>query len=520
MAPSTVQEPEAHPSTVMAVVGATRRPWYTQPHLMQLYFSLTSLILFSSTNGYDGSVGGSQLALPQWNEFMGYPVGDWLGFINTLYGLATIAIYPFCAWTCNNWGRKWGIWMGYVTLAIGTAMQTAAPNPGTWIASKVFFGFSVAAYGTSAPLLVIENAYPGEQGIWAALFNCGWNLGGIIAAWTVFGTQNYTSSWSWRLPGLLQCLLPVVALPGFLMTLESPRWLVSVDRLEEARTVLAKLHTGGDTTDPLVDAEMAEITQTLRLEKEAATSTSYIDMIRTPGNRQRTMISVTLGAYGQLVGNNVISYYLPLVLDTVGITNVTDQTLINGCLQIWNLLWSVAASFAVDRVGRRVLFLTSTITMLISYILVTGLSGSFANSGSHAVGIAAIPMIFVYFAGYDIALVPLIISYPCEIWPYAMRARGLTISQISASVFGVAQTFINPIGLQNIGWKFYCVFIVFIAMILVNVYFGYPETKGATLERMALLFDSDDAAIESIDSKLQVETVEKGDITKVSVEAV
>lgn len=73
-------------------------------------------------------------------------------------------------------------------------------------------------------------------------------------------------------------------------------------------------------------------------------------------------------------------------------------------LQIWNLIFAVGAAFCVDRLGRRMLFLTSAATMLISYIIITGLSGSFAQSGHAATGVAVVPFLFIYFAGYDIAL--------------------------------------------------------------------------------------------------------------------
>lgn len=99
-----------------------------------------------------------------------------------------------------------------------------------------------------------------------------------------------------------------------------------------------------------------------------------------------------------------VSYYLALVLDTVGVRTVTEQTLISAFLQVWNLFFSVAAAFSVDRVGRRPLFLASAAIMLIGFVLVTGLSGSFAEGGDDATGIAVIPFLFIFFAGYDIAM--------------------------------------------------------------------------------------------------------------------
>ena len=100
----------------------------------------------------------------------------------------------------------------------------------------------------------------------------------------------------------------------------------------------------------------------------------------------------------------VVSYYLSLVLDTVGVKTVTKQTLISGCLQVWNLIMAVSAAFTVDRLGRRFLFMTSCLVMLLSYVIITGLSGSFAQTGYGPVGIAVIPWLFIYYGAYDIAL--------------------------------------------------------------------------------------------------------------------
>jgi MFS family permease len=379
-------------------------PWYKRGHLLKLNLCILSLIMFSSANGYDGSMMNGLQALPQWQEFMNKPKGAWLGFINAIAWLGAGLFNPACAWVANKYGRKLGIWIGYAFLILATVMQTAATNDITFVLARFFLGCASAWFSTTVPLLITETAYPTQRGVCSALYNCGWYVGSILAAWATFGTRNYTNSWAWRIPSLLQALLPAVALPGFLLCCESPRWLLSRGRTEEARKVLANSHAGGDLDSPLVTFEMIEIETTLRAEQEAHATTSYADMFKTKGNRRRLFITVTLGIFAQWSGNGVVSYYLALVLETVGIKSVTDQTLISGCLQIWNLIFAVGAAISVDRVGRKTLFLASGFTMLISYIIITGLSGSFASTGHSGTGLAVIPFLFIYFAGYDIAL--------------------------------------------------------------------------------------------------------------------
>jgi hypothetical protein len=199
---------------------------------------------------------------------------------------------------------------------------------------------------------------------------------------------------AWRIPTILQVLIPILSLPGLIWAPESPRWLISNDRIEETRVLLERWHANGDKNSALVNYEMMEITETLRAERDAHKSASYAEMFRTPGNRHRLFVSVSLGIFVQWCGNGVVSYYLSLVLETVGVTSVTDQTLISAFLNVWNLLFSVAAAFSVDRLGRRPLFLASAGIMLIGFILVTALSGAFAKGGADAIGIAVIPFQF------------------------------------------------------------------------------------------------------------------------------
>lgn len=88
---------------------------------------------------------------------------------------------------------------------------------------------------------------------------------------------------------------------------------------------------------------------------------------------------------------------------------------------------------------------------------------------------------------------PLIVSYPAEIWPYELRARGIALTQLATYVAIFFNTFVNPIALDAIGWKYYVVFAVILASITIVVYYFYPETKGHTLEEMATIFDGADA---------------------------
>lgn len=70
--------------------------------------------------------------------------------------------------------------------------------------------------------------------------------------------------------------------------------------------------------------EVSEIADTIKLE-QSASSTGWAALVATPGNRKRLFIAVALGSMAQWNGIGVVSYYLTLVLDSVGITDSFDQ---------------------------------------------------------------------------------------------------------------------------------------------------------------------------------------------------
>lgn len=83
----------------------------------------------------------------------------------------------------------------------------------------------------------------------------------------------------------------------------------------------------------------------------------------------------------------------------------------------------------------------------------------------------------------------LLIAYPTEIWPYSMRARGLVATVLTTQLAVFFNVFVNPIALHAIAWKYYIVFAVFLVVITLTIYVYYPETRGHTLEEIAVVFD-------------------------------
>jgi len=166
-------------------------------------------------------------------------------------------------------------------------------------------------------------------------------------------------------------------------------------------------------------------------------------------------IIIAIAFFSQWSGNGLVSYYLNKVFDQIGITDTGTQLLINGILQVWNLAWAMYAAFMVNRLGRRFLFLLSAGLMTLFYTAQAICFAEYAQHGTPAAGHAVIAFIFLFYAAYDIAFTPLIVSYTVEILPYNLRAKGFNVFGFVISVALIFNQYVNPIALDALGWKYY-----------------------------------------------------------------
>lgn len=115
-----------------------------------------------------------------------------------------------------------------------------------------------------------------------------------------------TSNWGWRIPSLLQITPSSLQLIFIVYLPESPRWLISKGRGQEAFEILAKYHAEGDMNSEFVKAEYVQIEKTLEIEKETA-KVGWRELVATPGMRRRLLIGSFIGLATQWSGNGLTS---------------------------------------------------------------------------------------------------------------------------------------------------------------------------------------------------------------------
>lgn len=376
--------------------------WYTDPSLRRTYFCLMMVVLTSATNGYDGSMMNGLQTLQPWQDYFNHPAKSRLGILTAIMSAGSICAIPFVPYTVDYLGRRMGILIGCLIMVLGVVLQSASQNFSMFIAGRFFVGFGVAIAHGASPLLITELVHPQHRAIFTTIYNTTWYFGSIVAAWLTYGTARINNNWGWRIPVICQVLPSAIQLAFIFFVPESPRWLISKGREDQALQVLAKVHANGNANDEMVQCEFIEIRDTLRLEKEVEAQ-SWLELVRTKGNLHRLLILVTAGFFSQWSGNGLVSYYIFKVLNDIGYTNTLTQNVINGCLQIFNFIIAISMCFLVDKVGRRKLFLFSTGGMLVTFIVWTICSARYTIDGNHGAANAVIAMIFLYYFCYNTA---------------------------------------------------------------------------------------------------------------------
>ncbi|KAM0698519.1 hypothetical protein Q7P36_001986 [Cladosporium allicinum] len=488
----TSHEGDEHHGTKLDIPEVT---WWKEPGLRHLYLMMPILFLGSTINGYDGSLLNGLQTMEQWRSYFGYPTGAELGLFTAIQNVGAVCALPFSSYLADLFGRRIGVEVGIFMVFVGVIVQSVpGVTEGMFIGGRFLVGFGSNLSQGSAPLLIMELAHPQHRGKITTMYNTLWYVGSIIAAWTVFGTIGYSGEAAWRVPVALQALMPVVQFVGIWLLPESPRWLCSKDREEDALKVLVKFHANGNAQDDFVKAEFAEIRETIQLEK-LNKQNGWSVFLKTRGNRKRLLLIVLTSFFSQCSGNGIASYYLHDILQSVGVTNSYDQSLVNGGLQIWSFLVAVGFSQLVDKVGRRKLFLIAAVGMLLSFSIWTGCSAVYAQTENEGAGAAVIAMVFLFYFAAGFAWPGLTVAYVAEILPFNIRAKGMAIGFACTSAASVLNQYVNPIGLQKLEWKFYFVYIAILIIEVFCVYFLFVETKGPTLEEIAILFDGPDAVV-------------------------
>ncbi|KAF2705057.1 general substrate transporter [Pleomassaria siparia CBS 279.74] len=435
---------------------------------------------------FDSSLMGSLNVMPSYISY--FTLTTTTKSLNTAVSYVGGAIAALIAGPIVDWrGRKECIYWSAPITIIGAVIQGCAQNIGMFLGGRFILGIGLGFSQVSAPTLVAETAPVQYRAFALGLYYAFWGVGNLLATGVCYGTQDLTSTWAWRIPSLVQAVPGILCMIVLLFVPESPRWLISKGRNEEALEILAIANAEGRTDDPVVLVQYKEITDTLRWEKER--QLSLVQAITLKANRKRLIIAATFAMIVMLPGTNIVTFYFGDMLSSAGISSPKTQLEINIILTSWSLVIAVVGSIYADKVGRKTLCVAALVGGIISLYALAGLTATYGTSGNKSGVYGTIAMIFLYNASYSWGITPLTVLYPPEVLSFDIRAAGMGIYTCVTKLSGLFVAMVIPFGMDAIGWKVYIVNASVDILMVLGVIFYWVETRGKTLEEVDKMFD-------------------------------
>ena len=315
-------------------------------------------------------------------------------------------------------------------------------------------------------------------------------LGSIVSSWVIYGCSYIKSEIGFRIPIWCQLCSSVIVVLGVYWLPESPRWLMAQDRIEDATQVLARYHGEGNRQHPIVVLQLTEMQKQIATDASDKTWWDYRELVNTRSARRRMTCALGMAVFGQLSGSSVTGYYLPVMLQTAGITSKRKELLLNAFNPIICLVCAITGARFTDKIGRRPLLLWSLLFISIIFGVLTGTSkAATENPDNVAAANATIAFIYIFSAVFSFGWNPLQSMYISETLSTATRAKGTALGNFVSSICSAIITYSSSPALAAIRYYFYLVFVFWDLFELAIIYLLFPETKDRTLEELAEVFE-------------------------------
>ncbi|KAJ3574871.1 hypothetical protein NPX13_g4225 [Xylaria arbuscula] len=402
--------------------------------------------------------------------------------VGALFG--ALSVIPIC----DKIGRKKTIILASIIGIIGQVLQVASWNIVQFIVGRVTLGFGIGQYSVAVPVWLAECSSAERRGRDVITTGIAMTLGYALCNWIDLGFYFIpnNSALQWRLPLAVSLALAVTVLVSIFFLPESPRWLVSVGKTQEATNNLAALKNLPED-DPAIHTEIAQIESAV--EGVSVQKASLMEMFSKDDNERmfyRFCLCFALQFFQQACGGTLISVYASTIFEeNLGLAPVTAKVLGASTLT-WKWLCCFLAFFAIDRLGRRTVFMISGTGMSLS-MAALAVTSSFPES-NYSASIASAFFIFIFNVFYPFGFLGGNFLYCTEVAPMRLRVAMNSISTANHWLWNFVVTMVTPVAIATIGYRYYIIYAIVSALIPIVVFFFYPETMNRNLEAINGVF--------------------------------
>ncbi|KFY28521.1 hypothetical protein V493_02883 [Pseudogymnoascus sp. VKM F-4281 (FW-2241)] len=480
----------------MAIVHSTRvYNWYIS------MVAASCMVLY----GYDASVYNSVQGSSNWVDYFDKPSANVIGAVNTAYTVGAIVAGFFLGGPlADRYGRRWGMGVGCFLTIIATFIQTFSPrhNIGTFIAGRAIIGIGQGIALTAGPIYIGELSPPEIRGKVMSFWQLFYSVGSFLAYWINYACQLNRlklGDWDWKIVVIFQCLVPIYIIALLPFIPETPRWyLQHGDRVDDARATLRRVRE----TEQEVEDEILMIREALEFEKEAISS-SYSALWKDRSVRKRLILAFILNAGQQVTGQGTLNTYSTIIYKGV-FRSQSQISLINALNATFGIIFTLNATWTVDRFGRKFLFIVGAIGMAVCMLAVALVGtktemiyyldpkGVSKPTKTEPVGIAITFLLFLFIFFYKPSWGATTWIWTAEVFSMNVRAQAVGMASQTQNVANSVFQQFFPVFLQNCGFSTFYFFFAINVVLAVFVHYLIPETRRVSLEEMDVLFGGAD----------------------------
>ncbi|KAL4808578.1 general substrate transporter [Aspergillus unguis] len=457
--------------------------------------------------GYSAAIIGSTLGQPLFLAYFGLDTASnsaaLQGAINGLFQAGVLFGTLTFGLLADRLGRRKAIFTASVTTVIGGALQAGSVHIAMFLVARFITGFGIGGLVMLVPLWQSEVAPPYSRGLLVGLHGVSIVFGYSLSAWVGFGFYFVdTAGAQWRPPLALQCFPALVLGIGIFSIPESPRWLVEKDHLSKAKATLEKIyHDPSNPTNIGAAREYQQICAQLEFERDLPSS--WASLFKVPHCRRRTLIGFITLLAGQLTGTTVINNDGPSLYKSLGHGPAASLALSAEWLTE-GLVCNMFNAILLDYVGRKWLMTTGLAgcaVALLGAAIMVALYGGTTNTSGNAAGVF---FLYLHLTFYATCMDASTYVFASEIWPTHLRAKGFAVSVAGLFVGSLTLLEAAPTAFETIGYRFYLIMMAFMIVCAIIFAVFFPETKGLTLEEIAVKFGDevagDNPAVEQVAS--------------------
>ncbi|KAI0530270.1 general substrate transporter [Xylaria digitata] len=393
-----------------------------------------------------------------------------------------------CLCLGDRLGRRKTILLAIVLTIIGQVLQVASYHLIQFVTGRIILGFGVGEISVIVPVWLAEcssAAHRGRDVITTGIAMC---PGYALSNWLDLGFYFIrNSTLQWRLPLAVSSLLSLAVAASILFLPESPRWLISVGKVTQATSSLAALRDLPED-DLAIRTKVAQMESAIEVAVDQR-KVSLMDMFSKDDQERlfyRFCLCFALQFFQQACSGTLISVYASTIFEeNLGLSTVVAKVLAASALT-WKFLCCFLAFFAIDRLGRRTVFMISGAGMALSMASLA-VSSSFPST-NYGASITSAFFIFIFNVFYPFGFLGGNFLYCTEVAPARLRVAMNSISTANHWLWNFAVTMITPVALSTIGYRYYVIYAVISALIPIIVFFSYPETMNRNLELLNSVF--------------------------------